>query len=81
MRWLADRCRKKPAREFQANKGWPNWHRVRDDLLAARLCLRIFSLKGSNGIELLKNIKAQYPKLPVLMLSMHDEEVYSLQRR
>ena len=35
------------------------------------------SLKGSSGIELLKNIKVRYPKLPVLVLSMHDEAVYA----
>ncbi len=35
------------------------------------------SLKGSSGIELLKNIKAQYPGLLVLILSMHDESLYA----
>src|SRR2546430_3619568 len=36
------------------------------------------SLKGSNGIELLKNIKVRYPKMRVLMLSMHDEGLYAI---
>lgn len=36
------------------------------------------SLKGSNGIELLKNIKVRYPKMRVLMLSMHDESLYAV---
>jgi DNA-binding NarL/FixJ family response regulator len=35
------------------------------------------SLKGSNGIELTKNLKARYPSLPILMLSMHDESLYA----
>src|SRR5882762_3639487 len=35
------------------------------------------SLKGSNGIELIKNLKARYPDLPTLVLSMHDEVLYS----
>ena len=35
------------------------------------------SLGASNGIELLKNIKIQHPKLLVLILSMHDESVYA----
>jgi DNA-binding NarL/FixJ family response regulator len=35
------------------------------------------SLKGASGIELLKNIKARYPRLQVLILSMHDESVYA----
>ena len=36
------------------------------------------SLRGANGIELLKSIKAEYPKLPLLVLSMHDESLYAL---
>ncbi len=35
------------------------------------------SLKTMNGIELLKNLKIQYPKLPVLVLSMHDESLFA----
>src|SRR6266487_1897596 len=35
------------------------------------------SLKGSNGIELIKNLKARYPDLPTLVLSMHDEVLYA----
>jgi DNA-binding NarL/FixJ family response regulator len=34
------------------------------------------SLKDSSGLELMRNIKAQYPKLPVLIFSIHDEAVY-----
>lgn len=36
------------------------------------------SLKGTNGIELVKSIRAEFPKLPVLMLSMHDETLYAV---
>jgi DNA-binding NarL/FixJ family response regulator len=35
------------------------------------------SLKESNGLELIKNIKARYPKLPVLVITMHDEALYA----
>ena len=35
------------------------------------------SIKGPNGFELIKMIRAQYPKLPVLVLSMHDEFLYA----
>ncbi|HEY8747634.1 MAG TPA: response regulator transcription factor [Tepidisphaeraceae bacterium] len=35
------------------------------------------SLKDSDGIELLKELKAQVPRLPVLVLSMHDEKLYA----
>ena len=33
------------------------------------------SLPGANGIELIKNIRAEFPKLPILVLSMHDESL------
>jgi DNA-binding NarL/FixJ family response regulator len=36
------------------------------------------SLPGANGIELLKNIRAEFSKLPVLILSMHDESLYAV---
>ena len=35
------------------------------------------SLNGPDGIDLLKNIRALHPTLPVLILSMHDELVYA----
>src|SRR5216110_3603261 len=36
------------------------------------------SLPGANGIELIKNIRAEFPKLPILVLSMQDESLYAL---
>ncbi|HJV66202.1 MAG TPA: response regulator transcription factor [Geomonas sp.] len=36
------------------------------------------SLPGRSGLDALKQVKAQYPKLPVLMLSMHPEDQYAL---
>ena len=36
------------------------------------------SLPGANGIELIKNIRAEFPNLPILVLSMHDESLYGL---
>ena len=35
------------------------------------------SLKETSGMELIKDLKAQYPNLPVLALSMHDESLYA----
>ncbi len=34
------------------------------------------SLKDTSGVELIKDLKVQFPDLPVLTLSMHDEAVY-----
>lgn len=35
------------------------------------------ALKGSSGIELVKDLRARYPNLPVLVVSMHDEALYA----
>jgi Response regulator containing a CheY-like receiver domain and an HTH DNA-binding domain len=35
------------------------------------------SLGGQNGLELIKDIKIRYPRLPVLVHSMHDETLYA----
>src|SRR4029077_17205612 len=36
------------------------------------------SLPGANGIMLIKNIRAEFAKLPVLVLSTHDESLYAV---
>lgn len=36
------------------------------------------ALPDKNGLEVLKDIKREYPKLPVLILSMHPEDLYAL---
>lgn len=35
------------------------------------------TLRRQNGIELIKDIKVRHPQLPVLVHSMHDEQVYA----
>lgn len=35
------------------------------------------TLKGSSGLELIKNLKAKEINVPVLVLSMHDEALYA----
>lgn len=42
------------------------------------LVLCDITLAGRNGIELVKDLRALNPELPVVMLSMHDESVYAL---
>ncbi len=44
--------------------------------LAPDLVIVDISLKDTSGMELIKDLKVQYPRLPVLTLSMHDEAVY-----
>ena len=36
------------------------------------------SLGDRDGIELLKQIRASFPRLPVLMISMHSEDVFAI---
>ncbi len=36
------------------------------------------SMPGRSGIELIKQIKAEYPKLAILVLSMHKEDIYAV---
>jgi DNA-binding NarL/FixJ family response regulator len=35
------------------------------------------SLKNTHGLELVKDLQARHPSLPVLVLSMHDESLYA----
>lgn len=36
------------------------------------------SMPGKNGLEILKDLKTDYPKLPVLILSIYPEEQYAI---
>jgi DNA-binding NarL/FixJ family response regulator len=56
-----------------ASEGIQVIRQLRPDLAIVDL-----SLPGANGIELIKNIRAEFPKLPILVLSMHDESLYAL---
>jgi DNA-binding NarL/FixJ family response regulator len=46
--------------------------------LSPDLVIVDLSLPGANGIELIKNIRAEFARLPILVLSMHDESLYAL---
>jgi len=35
------------------------------------------ALDGSDGLELIKEMKAHYPEIPALVLTMHDEALYA----
>src|SRR5262249_27219772 len=35
------------------------------------------SLNGPDGLELVKHVRALFPELPILILSMHDEATYA----
>src|SRR5215469_17476336 len=42
------------------------------------LVLLDLSLRGTNGIELIKLMKAEQPRLPILVVSMYDEAIFGL---
>lgn len=41
------------------------------------LVLLDMSLPGKSGLELLKDLRAAHPRVPVLIISMHDETLYA----
>src|SRR3981081_3091520 len=55
-----------------AGEGMDVIRKVKPHLVIADL-----GLKGTNGIELTKMIVAEFPRIPVLILSMHDESLYA----
>jgi DNA-binding NarL/FixJ family response regulator len=36
------------------------------------------SMPGRNGVDLIRQIRLEAPKLPILVLTMHDEEQYAV---
>ncbi len=58
--------------EEDASKALSAIERLKPDLVIADI-----SLKESSGLELMRNIKAQHPRLPVLVVSGHDETMYA----
>jgi two-component system invasion response regulator UvrY len=51
-------------------------HKLRDG--SFDLVLMDVSMPDRNGIDTLKLVRKEFPKLPVLVLSMHPEEQYAL---
>lgn len=41
------------------------------------LVLADISMPGKSGLEFIKDMQVQYPAIPVLILSMHDETIYA----
>lgn len=45
--------------------------------LSPDLAIVDLSLKGTHGLDLVKDMAANHPQLPVLVLSMHDESIFA----
>lgn len=61
------------AQAASADEVLPALRNVRADVLVLDV-----ELGGRSGIDVLGNIRAEFPSLPVLVLSMHDEEQFAL---
>ena len=55
-----------------ATEGFDLVRKERPDLVILDM-----SLAKADGLELVKQIKAELPKLPMLVISMHDENIYA----
>jgi len=57
-----------------------NGHEVMDRVRAGGfdMLLLDLSMPGKSGIELIRQVKDERPKLPVLILTMHEEDQYAL---
>jgi len=58
--------------EEDASRALDAIRRLSPDLVIADL-----SLKDSSGLELMRNVKVEFPSLPMLVVSAHDESVYA----
>ncbi len=59
----------------QAKDGMSALNKI--DQLKPDLIITDISLKGTSGLDLIKDIKIRFPHLPILVFSMHDETVYA----
>jgi len=59
----------------EADEGWEAIKSISE--LKPDVVIVDIILKNSDGFELTKNLKARYPKLPVIIFSTHDEFSYA----
>ena len=55
-----------------ANEGLALLNKLKPDLVLVDI-----TLPGKNGVEFIKDARAQYPDLRILVMSMHDESLYA----
>jgi DNA-binding NarL/FixJ family response regulator len=57
----------------EAKDGWEVIERVRASNLDLNLLLLDMTMPGPSGVELIKRVREEAPRLPILVLSMHGE--------
>jgi two-component system invasion response regulator UvrY len=60
----------------EASSGWEVLNKARASY--CDVVLLDISMPGLNGLDILRQLKKESPKLPVLILSMHSEEQYAV---
>jgi len=60
----------------EASNGWEVLSKVRASY--CDVVLLDISMPGRNGVDILRQLKNEQPRLPVLMLSIHPEEQYAV---
>jgi DNA-binding NarL/FixJ family response regulator len=61
---------------LEAASGFQALERLREQAIA--LVITDLSMPGMNGLELIRRVRSEFPKMPILVLSMHAEEQYAL---
>ena len=61
---------------FEASSAGELYKLLRTD--GYNMVITDISMPGQSGIEIIKQLHSQFPKLPILVLSMHPEEQYAI---
>jgi DNA-binding NarL/FixJ family response regulator len=75
--WLANLINEEPDFEVCGQAGNAREALGLIGTLSPRIAVVDISLEGGSGLELIKDIKALYPKVNTIVLSMHDETLYA----
>jgi DNA-binding NarL/FixJ family response regulator len=60
----------------EAASGFQALERLREQTIS--LVITDLSMPGMNGLELIRRVRSEFPRMPILVLSMHAEEQYAL---
>jgi DNA-binding NarL/FixJ family response regulator len=61
---------------MEAASGFQALERLREQSIS--IVITDLSMPGMNGLELIRRVRSEFPKMPILVLSMHAEDQYAL---